>query len=72
MKLTAVRGFARHGASLNPKTEVPPPGILLHLKRAKAYIYSDEEIIALLAAALALPRMDCADGPTTVCSGYSR
>jgi integrase len=34
---------------------VPPPGILPPLKRARPYIYSDAEIGALLAAALALP-----------------
>jgi len=55
LRLTAVRGFARHVASLNPKTEVPPTGILPPLKRAKPYVYSDAEIDALLAAALALP-----------------
>ena len=58
LRLTAVRGFARHVASLNPKTEVPPPGILPPLKRAKPYVYSDAEINALLAAALALPPAD--------------
>src|SRR5262245_37073204 len=58
LRLTAVRGFARHVANLNPKTEVPPPGILPPLKRAKPYIYSDEEIIALLAVAMALPPAD--------------
>ena len=34
LRLTAVRGFACHVASLNPKTEVPPTGILPPLKRA--------------------------------------
>jgi integrase len=58
LRLTAVRGFARHVASLNPKTEVPPPGILPPLKRPKPYVYSDAEINALLAAALALPPAD--------------
>ena len=58
LRLTAVRGFARHVASLNPKTEVPPPGILPPLKRAKPYVYSDEEIAALLAVALTLPPAD--------------
>jgi integrase len=58
LRLTAVRGFARHVASLNPKTEVPPPGIFPPLKRAKPYVYSDAEINALLAAALALPPTD--------------
>lgn len=57
-RLMAVRGFARHVASLNPKTEVPPPGILPPLKRAKPYVYSNAEINALLAAALALPPAD--------------
>jgi len=58
LRLTDVRGFARHVASLDPKTEVPPAGILPGLKRAKPYIYSDAEIDALLAAALALPPED--------------
>jgi hypothetical protein len=40
------------------------------LKRAKPYVYSDAEIDALLAAALALPpATDCGDGPTIICSG---
>ena len=58
LRLAAVRGFARHLASLNPKTEVPPPGILPPLKRAKPYVYSNAEITTLLAAALALPPAD--------------
>jgi len=55
LRLTDVRGFARHIASNDPKTEVPPVGILPSLKRAKPYLYSDAEINALLAAALSLP-----------------
>ena len=55
LRLTDVRGFARHVANLDPRTEVPPVGILPGWKRAKPYIYSDTEIDALLAAALALP-----------------
>jgi integrase len=58
LRLSDVRGFARHVANLDPKTEVPPPGILPGLKRAKPYIYSDAEVDALLAAALALPPED--------------
>ena len=57
-RLAAVRGFARHVASLNPKTEIPPPGILPPLKRPKPYVYSNAEINALLAAALGLPPAD--------------
>ena len=55
LRLTDVRGFARHIANIDPQTEVPPTGILPRLKRAKPYIYSDAEVEALLAAALVLP-----------------
>src|SRR5712691_3828827 len=55
LRLTDVRCFARHVANIDPRTEVPPAGLLPGLKRAKPYIYSDAEIDALLAAALALP-----------------
>jgi len=58
MRLTVVRGFARHVASMDPKTQIPPTGIFPQWKRPNPYIYSDEEIDALLAAALALPPMD--------------
>jgi integrase len=55
LRLTDVRGFARHVANIDPLTETPPAGILPRLKRAKPYVYSDAEIDALLAAALTLP-----------------
>jgi integrase len=55
LRMTDVRGFARHIANLDPRTEVPPVGILPGWKRAKPYVYSDEEIDSLLTAALALP-----------------
>ena len=55
LRLTDVRGLARHIANIDLKTEVPPVGILPGLKRAKPYVYSDAEINALLAAALSLP-----------------
>lgn len=58
LRLTDVRGFARHVANLDPKTEVPPVGLLPGLKRAKPYVYSDAEVDAVLAAALALPPED--------------
>lgn len=58
LRLNDVRGFARHVASLDPRTDVLPVGILPGLKRAKPYVYSDAEIAALLAAALALPPED--------------
>jgi integrase len=58
LRLSDVRGFARHVANLDPRTEVPPAGMLPGLKRAKPHVYSDSEINALLAAALALPPED--------------
>lgn len=58
IRLCDVRGFARYVASFDPKTEVPPSGILPGHKRAKPYVYSDTEIDALLTAALALPPDD--------------
>ena len=46
LRLTDVRGLARHIANIDPKTEVPPVGILPGLKRAKPYVCSDAEIDA--------------------------
>ena len=53
--LTDVRGFARHLHSLDPRTEVPPTGIIPYRGRTQPYLYTDEEIQTLLAAALTLP-----------------
>lgn len=58
LRLSDVRGFARPVANFDPRTEVPPVGMLPGWKRAKPYVYSDAEIDALLTAALALPPAD--------------
>jgi integrase len=55
LRITDVRGFARHVAQIDPNTEVPPTGIMPPVKRATPYVYSEWEIKALLTAALALP-----------------
>jgi integrase len=55
LRLSDVRGFARHVCNFDPSTEVPPAGVLPGRKRAKPHVYSDAQIDALLAAALALP-----------------
>lgn len=55
LRLADVRGFARHLLSLEPRTQVPPTGILAYQGRVRPYLYSPTEIQALLAAALALP-----------------
>ena len=54
-RLSMVRGFAVYLRTINPATEVPPTGLLLHRKRyAIPYLYSEEEIGRLLAEAAAL------------------
>lgn len=55
LRLCDVRGFARHLANVDPRTEVPPVKTLPPLRRAKPYLYTEEEIRKLLAAALELP-----------------
>ena len=55
-RLSAVRTFARHRSATDPRTEIPPDGLLpLRPKRARPYLSSNQEIKALLRAALALP-----------------
>jgi integrase/recombinase XerD len=53
-RLSAVRGFARYQIGEDPKAEVPPIGLLPRgREHVKPYLYTDEEIRRLLAAALA-------------------
>ena len=55
-RLSIVRVFARHRKATDPRTEIPPPGLLpFRPKRAKPYLLSDEEIRKLLQAALDMP-----------------
>jgi integrase len=55
-RLSFVRGFARYRSATDPRTEIPPQGLLpFHPKRARPYLYSDEEIRSLLRAALKMP-----------------
>ena len=55
-RLRFVRGFARHHIAFDPRTEIPPVGLLPHrTKRARPYLYSAEEIERLLDSALKLP-----------------
>jgi len=58
-RLSFVRGFARYRSGSDPRTEVPPVGLLPYrAKRARPYLYSDREIRNLLRAALRLSRHD--------------
>jgi hypothetical protein len=70
LRLTDARGFARHVANIDPKTEVPPAGILPRLKRAKPYVYSDAETMRCCRRRWPCRlQRDCGDGPTSICSG---
>jgi integrase len=51
MRLTIVRGFARWLQASDPATEVPPPGWLPPRRRTTPYLYSADDIAALLAVA---------------------
>jgi integrase/recombinase XerD len=54
-RLSYVRIFARHRSATDPRTQVPPAGLLpFRPKRARPYLYSDREIRDLLRAALML------------------
>jgi integrase len=55
-RLSFVRIFARHRSATDPRTQIPPEGLLPYRpKRARPYLYSNDEILGLLQAALKLP-----------------
>ena len=55
-RLSFVRSFARYWSATDPRTEIPPTGLLPYrARRATPYIYSDEEIEQILRAAWNLP-----------------
>lgn len=58
-RLSFVRGFARYRSATDPRTEIPPCGLLpWRNSRAKPYPYIDEEIRGLMDAALGLRPKD--------------
>ena len=49
MRLLVVRGFARYMAGIDPRTEVPPTGLIRSRRhRRPPFIYTDAEILALM------------------------
>jgi integrase/recombinase XerD len=55
-RLFSIRGFARYLHARDPAHEVPPDGLIPRRSpRATPYLYSDEEVAALIAAAGRLP-----------------
>jgi len=60
-RLSVVRTFAHFRSATDPRTQIPPPGLLpFQPKRARPYLYSEEEIRNLLRAALRMSyRFQC-------------
>lgn len=55
-RLSFVRGFARYRSATDSRTQIPPQGLLpFQPKRARPYLYSDDEVKRLLSAALKMP-----------------
>jgi len=51
-RMTVARGFARHLAGIDPRTQVPPVGILPYRKHRRVpYLYSSADIAALMSQA---------------------
>jgi integrase/recombinase XerD len=51
-RYSTVRGFARYRVGAEPATEIPPAGVVRsRSQRARPYLYLDEEVSRLLAAA---------------------
>ena len=54
-RLGIIRGFARYRIGADPKTEIPPLGLLkFRSQRTTPYLYSEDEIRRLLEAALSM------------------
>ena len=54
-RYSTVRGFARYRTGADPATEIPPCGVVRgRSRRARPYVYTDEEISRLLATARGL------------------
>ena len=62
VRLSTVRAFARYLSALDPATEIPPAGLIpTPSHRVVPYIYTDDDLARLLAAAGRLPTEHRAD-----------
>ena len=58
-RLSMLRHFAAYWRTLDPRTEVPPLSLLVpYYKRPTPYIYSEQEIVRILAATRQAPSKD--------------
>lgn len=54
-RLTVARGFARHMAGIDPRTQIPPAGLIGYRQRRRPpFIFTDADIAAVMAQARAL------------------
>lgn len=69
-RLSVVRGFARHLATIDARTQVPPAGLLKRpgpaRRRAVPYLYSSQDIVALMNAARELRPLQAATYETLI------
>ena len=64
-RLHMVRNFAKYQSAIDPRTEIPPDGLLPYrFRRKPPYIYSDTEITRLIRSAKKLPSPRGLRGPT--------
>jgi len=49
--LAAIRGFAKYLTGIDPRTEIPPLGMVRRSHRPQPFIYSDDQVVQLLDAA---------------------
>ena len=67
-RLSYVRGFARYCRALNPRTEVPPLGLLpFPHQRPSPYFFTDDDIDNLMQGALLLPAKEGFANQTLYC-----
>ena len=50
IRLRLVRGFLVHLKAFEPKTEIPPPGLVAEPRRPRAHLYSPEQVMRLMEA----------------------
>ncbi len=67
-RLSYVRGFARYCLAIDPRTEVPPPGLLpFPHRRPSPYFFTDDDIDHLLQDALQWPAKEGLANHTLYC-----
>lgn len=53
-RLMAVRGFTRYLCAIDPRTEIPPAGLVSYRPSRRApYVFSDQDVVAVARAAVA-------------------